>query len=194
MTRMTRKQFLTSVAASAAAAGASRLTGEPALSAVNGFRTIADERNWRAAGAPQLFGATGLARSTRMLEQRGIATVNVVATPSFGAFIQAWMFGGHVARGVWGRATIELELDALSGYHFVEVSIADLYPFAVWDMSPVLIDGPIAPGAISRVHGVPRNSTLRYPEINLIFTATYGGQPVSAFSLELPHGHATQLS
>jgi hypothetical protein len=189
--RVTRKEFLKM----AAATGASVVTSNAMTVsgfAASGFTTLAEDRGFAHPGAPQLFGATGLAASTRRLEAEGITHLNVLAPAHSGHFLQAWMFGGHVSQAIFRSSTIELTLDSLNGYHFVELDFRPLYPFDFFDLSGVFIEGPIAPGAISTRHAVPRLATLQLPKIVLRVQATFNGNPVSGFYLHLPGFRAIQ--
>ncbi len=127
--RVTRKEFLkmTAVAGTAAVASGS-LISTPSLAA-GGLTTIAEDQIFAHVGAPQLFGATGIAGPTRRLAAEGITHLNVLAQPQSGPFVEAWMFGGHVGQAIFRKASIELQLDGLTGYHFVELGIRQLYPY-----------------------------------------------------------------
>lgn len=190
--RVTRKEFLKIAAAAGAGVATVGVLPTSALAAANGFTTLAEDRAFVHTGAPELFGATGLASSTRRLAAAGITHVNVLAPAHSGHFVQAWMFGGHVSQAIFRRASIELQLDSLNGYHFVELDFAQLYPYDFFDLTGVFVEGPIAPGAISTRHAVPRLATLHLPEVTLRVQATFSGTPVSGFDLHLPGFRAIQ--
>ena len=187
MKRLTRKEFLQ------LAAGASALSvlPRPAAAQTANLVTIAEDGYWRNPGPPELFGATGLSSSSRRLEVAGLSSVNAVTTPRSGPYIRAYMFGGHVAQAVYRRASVELTLDRLDGYHFVELFLGDLYPHAFYDTTPVKIDGYLSSGTPVRRY-VERLATLNLPQITVRFVASYGGQQVSAFDLMLPQYRAVK--
>lgn len=193
MKTLSRKEFLKLLAASGAAAAVMPTASRQVFAQTENFFTVAEDRTWVHRGAPQLFGATGLALATAKLITEGITRISVLKSPRPGPYVEAWMLGGHVASATYRKASVELTLDGVGiGYHFVELYLGDLYPFDFFDATGVTVDGPIAPGARSMVHAVPRLATLNLPVVTLRIQATFGGRPLSGFNLELPHFRSIQ--
>ncbi len=188
MKTMSRKRFLQLVGTATSTA----VLGSQNTAQAANFLTIAEDDSWlRPTGTPQLFGATGLARCTRRLGSEGLTSVRVIATPHSGPYVQAWMFGGHVQQATYQRATIQLTLDRIGiGYHFIELYLGQLYPYAFWDTTPVEVDAVVGSRRVRRY--VERFATLNLPKASIRVLATYAGQPVSAFLLELPQARAIQ--
>lgn len=189
MKKLTRKKFLELFAATAVASG----TSSAAFAQTTNLTTIAEDTDWPRAGSPLLFGATGLASSTRRLEHERLQEVRVFNVPRWGSYVRAFLFGGHVGQAIYRRASIELVLDRLArGYHFVELYLRDLYPYDFWDATPVEVDGQLMSGTAVR-RFVPRLATLNLPKTTIRIVGTYGGQHLSGFDLLLPDYRAVQI-
>lgn len=186
MKRFSRKEFLR---LTGAAGALSVFSSVPAAAQTANFTTIAEDGYWVNPGRPELFGATGMSSSSRRLAAAGLDHVNAVNTPRSGPYVRAYMFGGHVVQAIYRRASIELSLDRLAGYHFVELFLGPLYPHAFYDATPVQVDGFLSSGTPVRRY-VERLSTLNLPQITVRVVASFGGQPVSAFDLMLPQYRA----
>ncbi|MBI2773419.1 MAG: hypothetical protein HYX56_02865 [Chloroflexi bacterium] len=185
---LTRKEFLQILAA---ASGGVALANADRAQATN-FDTVADDPSFRRRGAPQLFGAVGLSLSSHRLVDENVSSVQTMAIPRSGPYVHAWMFGGHVGGAVYGATSIELTLDRLAtGYHFVQLYLASIYPYDFWDTTPVSIDGRV--GRIRVQRWVDRRGTLRLPPASIQVVATWQGRQVSAFRLDLPDFRAVQM-
>lgn len=189
MKRLSRKAFLGAVVATGAAAA---LPGTARAQTTN-FTTIAEDRHYSNRGRPDLFGATGLAASTRRLRTAGLDYVNAVSTPHAGPYVQARLFGGHVSTAVYRHASIELTLDQIGrGYHFLELFLGSLYPYAFYDTTPVEVNGFLFSGTPVRRH-VARLSTLTLPHATIRVLASFQGARLAAFDLMLPECRATSV-
>lgn len=190
MRKLTRKEFLGAVAVTGAVSAIPRI----ADAQTTNFTTIAEDGGWTNRGRPELFGATGLSASSRRLAAAGLDHVNAVNTPRSGPYVRAYMFGGHVSQAIYRLASVELTLDRLArGYHFVELYLGTIYPYAFYDTTPVEIDDFLFSGTPIRRH-VARLSTLNLPHSNIRVFASFHGQQVSAFDLMLPECRATSVS
>lgn len=196
MRKLTRKQFLgLSATAVATTAVAPMLAGSTpgAFAQTTNFTTIAQDPDWPYRGKPLLIGATGSSLALRTLETFAIAQLRTLNMPHSGPYVTAWMLGGQVSSAVYRNATIELQLAKLSGYHFVELFLGDIYPFQFWDATAVRVAGHLANGYPVE-KALPRFQTLDLPSATIRILATYGGQQLSAFELDMPHVRSRQVA
>lgn len=190
-----RKEFLRLVAASGAGiAAAGSMTGlapAVAFAQTTNFTSIALDPNWRRSRSPstKLFGATGVSLSRRTFEGEGVDRLPVLAQPSVGPYLLAVVFGGVAEQAIYRQASIELQLSRIgTGLHVVELFLGDLYPYPYYDATPV-------PTTVTQPNGMqfkrtfPRLAMTQLPDATIQIRATYGGSPVDAFNLELPHFH-----
>lgn len=136
----------------------------------------------------------GASLTARTLQTLGLERVNVITLPRFGAYLQAWLFGAQVAKAVYRQASVELELErpGLGGYHFVELYLGDIYPHPFYDATATQIDSQLWNGLPIR-KAVPRFQTLALPHASVRVVGTYGGQPLTAFALDLPSYRSREI-